>query len=225
MESSLAPRDRRAWAWLPAILVIVATMVTAAGVSMTPSAKAIGADLDVVGTVAQSLNFTGCGASITFTNNFTTGGPEQVAPTCAVSFDTNNEAGAKVDLTDDDGVAPFFCNYNGTTCGDKNQFDNATGSFAALTAGQFGAALQSVSGSATGGVAGGNWNVDANNSVAAGDASFYPILPAAGAATQVCETADSTAAAGCVIAFGGEPKPVQNAGTYKGVARIEVTTQ
>ena len=222
---SVSRRNRTAWMWLPAVVVTVATVCIAAGFSLIPSAGAVGADTNVEAEVGASLNFTGCGATLSFSSNFTTGGPELVSPVCAISFDTNNSTGAKVDLTDNDGVAPFFCNNSGATCGGADEFSNTASSFGTLATGEFGAALQSVSGDAVGGTAGGNWAVDANSSVAAGDSSFYPIAPTAGAATQVCEATAATSSSGCSLVFGGQPKGVQNSGTYRGTAHFVVTTQ
>lgn len=223
--ASASHRSKAAWSWLPALAIIIATICIAAGVSLIPSAGAVGADTNVEAEVGASLNFTGCGTTLSFASNFTTGGPELVSPACAVSFDTNNATGAKVDLTDNDGVAPFFCNNLGATCGGANEFSNTSSSFGALAAGDFGAALQSVSGDAVGGVAGGNWAVDTNSAVVAGDASFYAIAPSAGAGSQVCEATAATSSSGCSVVFGGQPKGVQNSGTYRGTAHFVVTTQ
>ena len=226
MESTaIAVRHRSAWSWLPAIVAVVATVVITAGVSLMPRAEAAGGDTNVDATVGASLNFTGCGATISFASNFTTGGPEQVSPACSISFDTNNSTGAKLDLTDNDATAPFFCNNSGATCGGANEFSNTASSFGTLAAGEFGAALETVNGDASGGAAGGKWDVDANASVVAGDPSFYPIQETAGADTQVCEATTATAASGCVIVFGGQPKALQIAGTYRGTAHFVLTTQ
>lgn len=226
MESATSAAGKRsAWAWLPAIVAVIATIIITAGISLMPRAEAAGGDTNVEATVGASLNFTGCGATVSFSSNFTTGGPEKVSPPCSISFDTNNPTGAKLDLTDNDATAPFFCNNSGVTCGGANEFSNTSSSFGTLAAGEFGAALETVSGDASGGAAGGNWEVDANASVVAGDASFYPIKEAAGADTQVCESTTSTAASGCVIVFGGQPKALQNAGTYTGTAHFVLTTQ
>lgn len=221
MSSTLVQRKNRSiWAWIPAMVVVAASVITAAGISLMPSATAASQTVNVDATVGASLNFSpACSAgTIAFGANFTTGGPEQVSPDCAVTFDTNNALGAKLELYDNDGVAPFFC-HQANGCGGANEFANTASTFGTLATGEFGAALESKAGA--GAVA--TWSEDASGNVVLGDASFYPIAAVSGAGTEVCRNNASTAGTTCTMSFAGEPKAVQNAGNYRGVAHFELT--
>ena len=219
-------KPSKRWAWLPALLVITGSIVTAAGISLIPSATAANPEpVIVTGTVGATLNITPtCGGGTVALGAFA--GLEVVSNAeCTMTFDTNNGNGAKLEVLDDDAVAPFFCNNGGATCGLLNEFDNVgyVAAGAALGVGDFGVALESVGGATPTAT----WTVDSDTAAASGDASFYPIEPASGANTEACRSNANTVGTDCEFEFGGEPKAAQTAdiGTgYQGTARFIATT-
>jgi hypothetical protein len=219
-------------AWLPALLVIVGSIVTAAGISLLPAATAATDNdtLNVTGSVGSSINVSDCGAAVSFDSSFTAGGAAQATTAdCTVSMDTNAFNGAKLDVLNNN-AAPFFCNNSHGTCGGNNEFSdvgydaNAGGSTATtLGAGEFGAALEST----TANNLSGGWTADADADVQASDDSFYPVQPAASAQTIGCSNNTSTAGVDCVFEFGAQPKAAQNSDSgagYQGTVNFLATS-
>lgn len=226
-------KNRMIWAWLPALLVIVGSIVTAAGISMIPSATAASATGNVVvsGTVNGAINITAnCGGATNFGgagSEFTPGGTERITSDCGVGFDTNNANGAELTV-EDQNAAPFFCTGG---CTGNNTFDNQDAAGAdVLAAGEFGIALESVSAGGCNGAgctsAGTSaLTIDSNTSVIAGDASFHTI-PGSGSPRKVCGANGPTGgtAVTCTVVFGGKPKASQNSGAYSGTAVFTANT-
>lgn len=220
-------RSSAPWAFLPALLLLAATIVTMAGVSLIPSATAApSTDTETVvvgGTVdgAISFNAVPCGGSgaTTFATNFTAGGSSLVTPDCAAQFNTNNAAGAELLIVDNDGVAPFFCNDTGTTCGGDNEFGNQAADDAPLEADAFAVALVSIAGA--GAVRTFDTN-DVDTDPQPADDSWYGID--ATVDKQVCRNDDPTAGTTCTIRFAGNPKAAQTSGAYQGTALLTAST-
>jgi hypothetical protein len=220
-------------AWLPALLVIVASIVTAAGISLIPAATAATDSENVVvsGTVNGAVSITqACGNATNFGgagNEFTPGGTERITSDCAVGFDSNNANGVSLTVQDSN-AAPFFCTG---TCGGNDEFANQNHALGdVLAVGEFGIALESVSAggcvaAACTSNAGTDMLADTNTTVVAGDDSFHAI-PASGAPRKVCGTNASTGGTpvNCTVVFGGEPKAAQNSGSYTGTAVFTATT-
>lgn len=205
-------------AWLPALLAIAATVVTAAGISLIPVATAD--TTEVRGTVTGSINFTSCAAQTNFASNFTTtGSGGQVSPACAMSFNTNNAAGGKITIADSDGSAPFFCTGACTAATDLAFENVGAGGKIDATAGmddKFGFTVTDVSGN-------GSPASDLNTPTASpstGSAIWYPV----GTEQTICHSTASTTGTNCAIKFGAEPSGSQQAGLYTGTALLTAAT-
>lgn len=220
-------RRSLAWSLVPAFALLAGTIAVMAGFSGQPPSNAATTTSQTVlinGSVTASLSFSPvCNSgAITFAANFTSGGSGQTTNStpCAVTFDTNNGLGAKVEVLDNDGVAPFFCTG---TCTGADGFANVTTSPSpppkALSAGadNFGAALLSTSGS--GAVQA--WS--ANAAPTTGSSVWYPIDAASSAYSEACRNNAATAGTTCNFTFGGVPKSPQNAGSYTGTVKFLAT--
>lgn len=222
-------RPATPWAFLPAFLLLAATIVTMAGVSLIPSATAAPAtDTETVvvgGTVDGSIAFNAVACGGTGAVNFATGfaagagNASLTTPDCALQFNTNNAAGAELLIVDNDGTAPFFCNDLGATCGGNDEFGNQAVDDTALEDDAFAVALVSVAG------AGAVRTFDLNDSDTdpqPADPSWYGIDALVG--KQVCRNEDPTAGTTCTLRFAGNPEAAQTSGSYQGTALLTAST-
>ncbi len=244
-SSSTIRKTSSLWQWVPAVAVIAVSGLIVAGFSVVQPSTAATSNQDVTvnGTVSQSISVSanpctgGTNNIATFGSSFTSGGSELVTPTCTVQFITNATNGAKLEVNDNNTIAPldghFFCGDRDVTVGYQTatdtcqvaqaRFDNKGAGAGALAAGEFGIIMDAI-----GGDAAADWNVDnaqAAGTAEAGDDDFYPILESTGtAADDACHVAAATANSTCRFAFGGQPKNPQEAGDYQGIARFLATT-
>lgn len=207
--------------WLPASLILAATVATVAGISLIPTVGAAPtATVTVNGTVTGTIDFTANCGSATFGSNFTSGGAGQVTPDCTMTFVTNQVTGGAVSVQDNDGAAPFFCTA-GCAAASTTAFENGPAGPAPVDTGaanddRFGFALKTISG---GGTPISDATLDGTPTLA--EVDWYPVLPGA---TPVCHAVTNTAGTSCTVVFGGEPGSPQNSGAYTGTALFTAVT-
>lgn len=214
-------RRRKLLAWLPAALVIVGSIVTAAGISLIPGATAAPVtgttNVSVNGSVGSSIAINnGCAGSVTFGATFSSGGAGQTSPTCAISFSTNNALGAQVFQVDNDGAVPFFCIAASCATDDYN-FDNKAAGEGALAADGFGMALAAAV--AGDGTPSSTWTADATPTTA--EAIWHPITDTD---DEFCRNDNLTTGTTCTAAFGGVPGSPQSSGSYSGTVKFTAST-
>jgi hypothetical protein len=227
MATRTMTRRHKLLAFGPALVMIGLTAVVASGASIIPGATAANT-ITVNGTVSAGMSVT------SDTTSACTGGTNAIAdigdfsdgafhsaPGCTVSFASNSTNGADVEVSDNDGTAPFFKTGAGGT--DNTELDNVTNAAggAALADDTFGIAL-----TATGGTpapaAGTNFTIDATPTGA------ETIWGALGAGAQnICgTTAVTTATQNCDFVFGVDSPGTsggQTAGSYTGTALVVAT--
>lgn len=106
-------RTLRALSWLPAALVVSASVMTTLGVSLIPGATAATdtEQVTVTANVEPEIHATnGCSGAITYATGLLTTDIDKPLGSCAVSFGTNTAAsGATLTLASSGSGTPFLC--------------------------------------------------------------------------------------------------------------------
>lgn len=206
-------RAARVAAWIPALLLIGAGLLTAVGISLVPRAHATSANVTPVITVvvdkevhvAYSVGNCGSPDGTLDAGTLTVSMNDTSLGTCRVTFGSNNNgaSGAVLNIANSNaGANTFFCTratYVGA-CG-AGVFNDGSG--ADMAEGTVGGKLSASSGCTTS-----NW------------AGNYSQVLSAG--TNVCATT-STADGDYTMQFGADPAATQLSGTYRGQATVTAT--
>lgn len=229
---SRSVRRSRAVAWIPAAMVVTASAMTVAGVSLVPGATAA-SSVAVTGVVAPSIS-TNPALSATCTtpaDQLLTSFASAFDATngCTVTFDTNDPDGAEVVFDNQANDAAFLCNDKDgggigvRACADGSITD-AGATPEAIDANQAGLALTALGGTAP--AAGtGVGTIAAFNANTAGVADAADLIwVGIDAGRQLCSTPDPTAGTTCTFMVGARGAGAnQAAGTYRGT--VDLTAQ
>jgi len=228
---------RMIWAWLPALLVLVGSIVTAAGISLMPSASAASGSVDITGTVTGDISFSNVCNDTTNPFNGTALNIGSFAPNdpaavvgngagaagCEVTFASNDDA--ELLVADSTPATAFFCKA-ATTCLGADNFANENGN-GTMEADEFAIGLESTSGTnacnsgcATGSGAGYAPLVAAGSPGLADDTGWKPVTG------KICGATASTSGVTCDLAFAARPGGTgnQNQGSYAGTANFTANT-
>ncbi len=229
-------------AWVPAILVLLGSALTVAGFSLIPSATGAPdptSNVTVNGVVTSETGITSaCGvgatpfdATISFAANFDYAANENQLVGCNILFSTNAPAGAHLSGVDSTAGDQFFCrqddaNPDTPDCSANayDRFEDGSGTTAvpaALGEGEFGIALESVSG--TNGAA--MWAADGNGDVTGTTEASFVNPPQA--SSDMCEATAPSTSVDCRFEFGGDAGSpgATAAGNYSGTLNTTVTAQ
>jgi hypothetical protein len=215
----------RAFAWLPAALLLAVGIAAATGVRLQPSAHAATGTTTVTATISAEVHVTPC-ASFDIGSVDTIGTLAQGTADCTVVFGSNNGAGspnvASLTVQNNLAGAKFLCwdtdnipGNGGRDCATANkQFNDAAGTNAALANNEMGARYNAAPSGASCGT--GTWTNGATN---------FNKIPASGSPTTIMNT---TTTGDCTlqIRFGAKNTTLTgNTGTtaYDGQALFTAT--
>lgn len=209
-----SPRKMRALSWLPAALVVGASVMTTLGVSLIPGATASTQQVTVSATVPVEIHATNnCLNAITYGSSLLVSSNDTVLGSCRVDFGTNNAtAGAVLTLANSGNGTPFFCKRTTATdpttacvAGATNQFTDGSG--ADLVEGAAGGKLVTATGCTSA-----NWTTGAASVISA-------------TATTVCTQSVVGTDGQYTFSVVADPASNQAPGDYKGrVAAVATAT-